>query len=281
MSSFNIEKIKKEINIYHELTNQQIDYFRDYGYLKLENVLSPETLEYYGNWITSKVIELNTLHIPMEKRDTYQKAFLQVMNIWLKNDIVKELTFSKKLAKIAADLLGVCGVRLYHDQALYKEAGGGITPWHADQYYWPLSSEKTVTAWIPFQETPLDMGPLSFASKSQNFVFGRELPISDESEKQIEEALMENNFDIVIKPFKLGEISFHYGWTFHAAGVNSSSRARRVMTMIYMDKNMKLKEPLNKNQDNDMKTWCPGIKIGDIIDSEINPILYSTNLSKT
>jgi hypothetical protein len=33
------------------------------------------------------------------------------------------------------------GVRLYHDQALFKEAEGGITPWHADHtigLYQPL-----------------------------------------------------------------------------------------------------------------------------------------------
>ena len=59
------------------------------------------------------------------------------------------------------------GVRMYHDQALYKEAGGGITPWHADQYYWPLETDKTITAWIPLQATPLEMGPLEFSAGSQ------------------------------------------------------------------------------------------------------------------
>ena len=63
---------------------------------------------------------------------------------------IEEFVFSKRLAKIAADLLTVDGVRMYHDQALFNEGGGGITPWHADQYYWPLATGKTITAWIPF-----------------------------------------------------------------------------------------------------------------------------------
>ena len=58
------------------------------------------------------------------------------------------------------------GVRLYHDQALFKEAEGGITPWHADQYYWPLSTSKTITYWIPLQAIPLEMGPLEFSAGS-------------------------------------------------------------------------------------------------------------------
>jgi len=39
-----------------------------------------------------------------------------------------------------------CGdVRIYHDHALFKEAGGRATYWHQDQYYWPLDTADTVT----------------------------------------------------------------------------------------------------------------------------------------
>jgi len=109
---------------------------------------------------------LNTQHLPLEERDTYRKTFLQIMNIWTKSAPVKEIVFSKRLAKIAVDLLNVDGVRLYHDQVLYKEPGGGITPWHADQYYWPLANASIVTVWIPLQETPFELGPLEFSSQS-------------------------------------------------------------------------------------------------------------------
>lgn len=42
-------------------------------------------------------------------------------------------------------------MRLYADQALYKEPHGGYTPWHCDAFYWPLASDKAITAWIPLQ----------------------------------------------------------------------------------------------------------------------------------
>jgi hypothetical protein len=38
---------------------------------------------------------------------------------------------------------------------------------------------------------------------------------------------------------------------------------------------MLLKNPDNKNQIHDWNTWCPGAKIGEIINSPINPVLYS------
>jgi ectoine hydroxylase-related dioxygenase (phytanoyl-CoA dioxygenase family) len=217
---------------------------------------------------------MNTGALPLDKRDTYGKAFLQLFNLWRENDTVKNLIFSKRIAKIAADLMGTDGVRMYHDQALFKEGGGGITPWHADQYYWPLETDKTVTAWIPLQETPLEMGPLEFSAGSHVIVDGRELAIGDESENAINQRLRVTDFKHVIEPFEAGEISFHSGWIFHRAGANETPDMRKVMTIIYMDKDMKLKDPENENQVNDWNTWCPGAEIGKTIDTPINPVLY-------
>ena len=122
------------------------------------------------------------------------------MNLWTKDETCREFAFSKRLARVAAELMGVKGVRIYHDQALYKEAGSGFTPWHADQYYWPLSNENTCTVWIPFQNTPLEMGPLSFAAGSHLFEHGRDLEISDESEAKLQEALDRQNFPYIEEP---------------------------------------------------------------------------------
>src|SRR5205823_549688 len=142
--------------------------------------------------------------------------------------------FSKRLAGIAAQLLDAPRVRLYHDQALYKEPGGGITPWHADQFYWPLDSDKTITAWVPLQATPFEMGPLAFAAGSHRMTFGRDLEISDESERTLKEALSAGRFTEVNEPFELGDVSFHAGWTFHHTGANRSDSPRAVMTIIYV-----------------------------------------------
>ena len=202
-------------------------------------------------------------------------AFLQIFNLWKEDDAIRELIFSKRIAGIATALLQTKGVRMYHDQALYKEPGGGFTPWHADQYYWPLASDKTVTAWMPLQETPLEMGPLEFSAGSHVIVEGRELAISDESEQIIQKKLRVTDFKHVVEPFELGEISFHSGWVFHRAGANNTATMRQVMTNIYMDSEMKLAQPQNDNQVNDWNTWCPGATIGEVIDSPLNPILYS------
>lgn len=241
--------------------------------MKLKGVFPPEVLEFYRQQISQKVQELNTLHRPMEERTVYEKAFLQIMNLWTKSESVKTFAMSKRLGRIAAELMGCRGVRMYHDQALYKEPGGGITPWHADQYYWPVDSNRTITAWIPLQPTPLEMGPLAFAPGSYKIETGRDLEIGDESEQKLQRSL--KSYPVHESPFELGEVSFHSGWTFHRAGANTTERPREVMTVIYVDQDIRLTEPKNKDQMNDRQRWMPGVEVGHVLDSPLNPVIYT------
>jgi ectoine hydroxylase-related dioxygenase (phytanoyl-CoA dioxygenase family) len=259
----------------YDLSPDAIRFYRENGFVTLKNVFNAGTLAHYGREITRRVHELNTLHLPMEERTTYQKAFLQVMNIWTKSEVVKEFVFGKRLARVAAELMGTTGVRLYHDQALYKEGKGGFTPWHADQYYWPLASNHSITAWVPLQATPMEMGPLAFSPRSHRLDLGRDLAISDQSQSVIEKKLLAANLGQHEEPFDLGEVSFHSGWTFHRAGRNLTDRPREVMTVIYMDEEMRLAAPRNDNQQADWDAWCPGAKVGEVVRSPINPVLWS------
>jgi len=270
--------IFSQLNETKELTKEQLDFYQKNEFIKIKSVFSAEIISHFNKVISKIVSETQKFSTPIEERTTYGRAFLQLFNLWTMDSEIKQLVFSKRLAKIAADLMRVDGVRLYHDQALFKESGGGITPWHADQHYWPLSSNKSITAWIPLQETPLEMGPLEFSAGSHKICTGRELSISDESETFIDKNLKINDLPHIIEPFDLGEVSFHSGWVFHRAGANSSNSIRKVMTVIYMDKEMRLKEPENRGQENDWKTWCSGVEIGEIVNSPLNPILFEKTI---
>lgn len=269
------EQIRHFLETPYPLTQAQIAFYEQYRFIKLKQVLNTETIAFFNEVISKQVAAMNQEQTALEERSTYGKAFLQLFNLWRENDLIKELVFSKRLGQLASELMQVDGVRLYHDQALFKEAGGGITPWHADQYYWPLSSDKTITVWIPLQATPLEMGPLEFSAGSHVIVAGRELEIGDESEEQIQKTLRVTDFEHVIEAFDIGEISFHSGWIFHRAGANVTDQMRKVMTVIYMDKDMVLKAPDNANQENDWKTWCPGAQIGAVIQTPLNELIYS------
>lgn len=270
------ESIKAALDANYSVTPAQVKYFSENGFIKIKNIFDASVIDYMNIVISKEVDRLNNQQIPLEERDTYGKAFLQIMNLWTHTSAVKDIVFSKKIAQIATGLMQTNGVRLYHDQALFKEPKGGHTPWHADQYYWPLATENTVTAWIPLQATPLNYGPLEFSAGSNRLMAGRDKQISDESQAFLEAELKNHKFEHVIEPFDVGEISFHRGWLYHRAGPNVSGNMRKVMTMIYMDKDTLLKTPENHNQQADWDAWCPGATVGEIVNTPLNPVLYET-----
>lgn len=260
---------------HYTLTDDQIDFYKINQYIKLKNVLDSETLTHYNHLFSTIVQEITTDVASDKSSDAYSRSFIQCFNLWRESEDVRSFVFSKRLATIATQLMNVSGVRIYHDQALFKQGGGNITPWHADQHYWPLASNAAITAWIPLQAVPRSMGPLEFAAGSHTLTSGRELSISDESETKIDKYIREGGYTTDNTSFDLGEVSFHSGWIFHRAGANGTIDTRKVMTIIYMDEEMKLKQPENRSQENDREQWCPGVKVGSVIDSPLNPVVYS------
>ncbi len=269
------DAVRRELDTPYPLDDRSVSAFREQGFVRLGQVLSPGALACYGPEITRLTLQLTHETRPLAERGTYAQAFLQVTNLWRQSELVREFVFAKRLAGLAAALLGTKAVRLYHDQSLYKEPGGGITPAHADQFYWPLASDRAVTAWIPLQDVTEEMGPLGFYAGSHRCDFGRDLSISDESEQRIRDHLETRDYPFVVEPFAAGDVSFHLGWTFHRALANRSPAPRSVMTVIYMDAEMRLARPANAAQEVDARTWFPGVEVGEPATTELNPVLYA------
>ncbi len=148
------------------LSAKECSEFRKNGHALTRQLLSPLEVSIYRPLIVDAAARYRTEKRRMAERDTYGKAFLQIMNLWQVDEEVRKFTLARRFAKVAADLLGVSNVRLYHDQALFKEPGGGPTPWHQDQFYWPLDTAATITMWMPLVDISLEMGMLTFASGS-------------------------------------------------------------------------------------------------------------------
>ena len=272
------QSIIKAINEPYSLTSDDVQAFRENGYIHLVGVLPDDVLEYYEP-IISKITQEHdpAAGVALEDKDIYGKAFIQLGNLWQHDAQVTELVFCKRLARLASELMGTAGVRLYHDQSLYKEPSGGITPWHVDQQYWPMDSSKSVTAWIPLQSTPLEMGPLCFGRGSHLKYIARDVKISDESERIIAQAIKKEKIIEIQEPYALGDVSFHSGWTLHRAGGNATEKSRKAHTVIYMDEQMRLKETRSQNQENDRISWCGDTADGGVIDGPLTPILYQAD----
>jgi ectoine hydroxylase-related dioxygenase (phytanoyl-CoA dioxygenase family) len=253
--------------------NQKSD-FKQNGHILLRGILNEMEIAFYAPAIIEAAARYNTEKRKMEDRDTYGKAFLQIMNLWEVDENVRRYTLAKRFAQVAADLMGVERVRIYHDQALFKEAGGGHTPWHQDQYYWPIDTDNTVTMWMPLVDISVEMGMLTFASGSHELGFMGNLAISDESESALGNLVKEKGYPITrAETMKAGDATFHSGWTLHAAPGNNSQTMREVMTVIYIADGAKITEPKNANQEADRQRWFMGLEVGSLAASDINPLV--------
>lgn len=259
---------------FKRLSGENIVEFKEKGHTLIEQILSPDEVAAYRIAIVQAADKYNTETRAMEDRDTYGKAFLQIMNLWQNDKDVRQFVLARRMAKIAADLMGVDNVRLYHDQALFKEPGGGPTPWHQDQYYWPIDTHNTVTMWMPLVDIDEDMGMLTFASGSykEGSIFNFE--ISDESESAFDAYVKAHQFAISrAKTMKAGDATWHRGFTMHHANGNNSNKMREVMTIIYVADGARVTPYKNSWQENDHHKWLMCKPIGELIDSELNPVL--------
>jgi ectoine hydroxylase-related dioxygenase (phytanoyl-CoA dioxygenase family) len=259
----------------YDVPIEDITAYRDKGWVLLRGVCNPEEAAAYGEVLRTATIRNNTETRPLEERDLYGRAFLQTMNLWRLDEDAARFTLSHRFADIAAKLLGVERVRLYHDQSLFKEPGGGYTPWHQDGWYWPVRHERSVTMWMPLVDVPAEMGSMSFASGSNHIgVIPLGGGISGQSEAFFEGFVLGRQLPVETGgAMSAGDATFHSGVTLHRAPGNPTDRVRAVMTVIYVADGEIVQTPANENQESDLKNWFPGLKPGDMINSPLNPVL--------
>jgi ectoine hydroxylase-related dioxygenase (phytanoyl-CoA dioxygenase family) len=262
------------LSVSYNVTDEHRAEFQRDGFILLRNVLDPGVVETYRQAIRSVVEDV------AKKRDTqgrisdYSAMFTQVTNVWRLAEGAREFVFAERFARIAADLMGVKGVRLYHDQALVKEPGGKPTPWHQDQYYWPLDTDHTVTMWMPLVDVEPKMGTMTFVPGSHRDTSFNRMEISEASQQYFEEILRQRGVIVPSFALKAGDATFHTGWTLHSAHKNTSDRRREVMTIIYYADGARVVAPDNEHRKVDLEVFIPGRKPGELADSELNPRLY-------
>lgn len=263
------------LGVRYTLSEEQVAAFRHNGHVCLPQVLHADDMPAWRSRIAAAADRHNPETRPLAERDTYHRAFLQTCNLWKRDEEVARYVLAKRFARIAAELMGVASVRLYHDQALFKEPGGGFTPWHQDQYYWPLATPHTITMWMPLVDVAEDMGMMEFVSGTQRLGAIARQAISDDSE------IFFNNFlareglaPIGPSRARAGDATFHAGWTLHRAGPNTSSRRREVMTVIYFADGACIDDPVRPESQADLDAWLGGRAPGSAAATELNPIIW-------
>ncbi|MGH7142940.1 MAG: phytanoyl-CoA dioxygenase family protein [Planctomycetota bacterium] len=147
-------------------------------------------------------------------------------NAWKANDIIKRCVCDKRVGDIAAALIGATGMRLFHDQFLFKPAHGGkVVTWHQDWGYWQcIDGPRTVTCWIALEDVVPEGGPMLYMRGSHKLEVSA-LPTAISGDDEMRPDFLKQ-FEEVPVILKAGGVAFHHGLLFHGSGKNTSDRDR-------------------------------------------------------
>jgi ectoine hydroxylase-related dioxygenase (phytanoyl-CoA dioxygenase family) len=216
----------------YPLRDDQIARYRKDGFIKLDDVITGETLQAFREAVADGVTK--EVGPPKGSEGAYAQIFIQRVNIAQRNPEIQKFVKAPRLANLAAKLSGTA-VRLWHDQALFKEPGtGNRTPWHQDAPYWPHQDRtRQISIWLALKDATVENGCMSFLPGTQNL--GPREPVEFSQPKSLEELAPEAaGIKPVTHELKAGSTTFHSGLCFHYAGPNRSQSVREAMVVIYM-----------------------------------------------
>lgn len=209
-----------------------VDAYRRDGYVHVKGVIARDELLELGKAVDHAVsVRKARDSRRMDEKTPYEQSFIQCQYLWEDFPGVRPLTFHQELGRVLGGLLGAQAVRLWHDQALYKEAGGRETEAHQDHAYWPIAEQDTITAWIPLQRVDEEAGCMGYVPGSHladlEFIDIFRTPGAGDALVAKQAARPEF---VECEP---GDVIFHHGRTVHMAKSNRSASTRRAYTAIY------------------------------------------------
>ncbi|MCU6713023.1 phytanoyl-CoA dioxygenase family protein [Paenibacillus sp. J5C_2022] len=221
-----------------EVTEEQIQFYRDNGFVQVDNILSQEELEELREALGEVMgADGGRSMQTSSEGSAYYRVLNQRVNTWRDHGGMARFVLSSRFADAARQLSGYNGVRLFHDHALFKMPGDSKpTAWHQDWPYWPMNEARAMSIWIALDDVDERNGCMMFVPKSQRI---RNLKMIDLVEPQdlfADEGAKEvDRNSAAIVRMKAGSCTFHDGLTFHYAHANATDRPRRALAIVYME----------------------------------------------
>eukprot|EP01097_Dermamoeba_algensis_P005280 TRINITY_DN3350_c0_g1_i1.p1 TRINITY_DN3350_c0_g1~~TRINITY_DN3350_c0_g1_i1.p1 ORF type:complete len:254 (-),score=38.89 TRINITY_DN3350_c0_g1_i1:123-884(-) len=221
------------------------------------------------------------LTLPTRSWTTTPTCFTQRVNLWKTDAGMKELLFASAptIARLAGELAGTEGIRLWHDQALIKEPWANATSWHLDGPYWSFDSTKALSLWMALDDATYMNGCMYFLKGSHKSIEQmylergnfEEIPIGKNMGDVFKAYPEATKCESVPALMKAGSCSFHSSLLVHAAGPNMTNARRRAFTMQFMP----LNSTFNGKQNILTNEQLQKLKIGQLLEDEsINPLLW-------
>jgi ectoine hydroxylase-related dioxygenase (phytanoyl-CoA dioxygenase family) len=266
----------------NELSQQDIAQYRRDGFIVIENFLSTEELELWRAALDEAVAKRNGNKMPDRKevygkgddadKSYYDNVFDQLINLWQDNEKIKKIMLDERIGKMAAELSGCNGIRIWHDQALIKKPWANPTSWHLDTPYWSFSDRRALSIWVALDDATYENGCLFFIPGSYNQTTFENPGIGKNMGAIFTTYPEFKTSKSIAAPMKAGSCSFHNGLTIHGAHANMTPGYRRAMTCAYMPDGNTFNGTPNILPDDVVSR----LKVGDLLnDDTLTPLIYS------
>jgi ectoine hydroxylase-related dioxygenase (phytanoyl-CoA dioxygenase family) len=275
-----------EAKMKDQLNAEQIESYRRNGFLVIEGFLNAVELERWRHDTEEAVQQrldsvrrkadgekdlVSSLTNQADPEAYYAQVFTQCLKLAETHPGMHELMYDPRLGRIAAALAGVDGIRIWHDQALFKPPYGNPTGWHLDNPYWSFSSRQAISLWVALDAATLSNGCMYYVPGSHLTARYDNSGIGQNIGDLFKVYPEWRAIDPVACPCPAGSAVFHSGLTAHGAGANMTNKPRRAMTCAYMPDGSTFNGKRNILPDDYFQT----LKIGDVLNNDaINPLIW-------
>lgn len=220
------------------VTEEQIDFYQENGFVQIDNVLSSNEIEELREYIEEAMTEQGSNAVQNNEGNAlYYRVLNQKVNTWRDHLGMAKYVAHPRITELARLLTRSRGMRLFHDHALWKMPGDSKpTPWHQDLPYWPMDKDSAaVSVWIALDDVDENNGCMMFVPKSHKISTFKNISLVEpEDIFQFAKGSSIDQERPVICRLKAGSCTFHSGRTFHYAHANNTQKPRRVLAAIYM-----------------------------------------------
>ncbi|MDP9173954.1 MAG: phytanoyl-CoA dioxygenase family protein [Planctomycetota bacterium] len=219
-----------------------------------------------------------TLNSNQGKPDSYYaKVYIQCIHLAAEDESLRKMVHDPRIGKVAAALAGCNGIRMYHDQALFKPPYGNPTAWHLDNPFWSFHSRQAMTMWVALDDATLANGCMNYIPTSHlSATYDKNLSIGDNFSGLFKMYPDWMKIDPTSAPCPAGSVVFHNGLTAHGAGVNVTNKPRRAYACALMPDGA----VFNGNKDVLPNDYFKSLKIGDVLNNEqVHPLLWKEEVA--
>ena len=218
---------------YPAATQQDIDFYRDHGYIVVPDAIDPADMEELIARCQEIIDKKETLAFDWawekgQSKDEREFKILQSSptRFWPEFNHAK---FRLWAIEFASALVGQ-DLEFWYDQFLAKPPKKSApTYWHQDEGYWGRNlDERGITCWMPFHDVNEQNGCMHFIDGGhKDGVLEHKQPDNVQSDLLYCEP---DESRAVACPIQKGSVTFHHSKTPHMTTANNTDQWRRILT---------------------------------------------------